>query len=112
MEKVKDIEQLLPDRIRSYRQKRGLTQAQLSELVDVTEHYIAEIENALKFPSMELIKNISTALNVPIYCLMQTEENVDLSRCAELRNMLEQKDEKELSTILDVLLTINKLSKE
>lgn len=109
MENTKDIEKILPERIRFYRQKHGLTQGQLSELVDVTEHYIAEIENALKFPSMDLIKNISTVLNVPIYSLMQTQENIDLNKYSELSNILNGKDERELSMILDVLLTINKL---
>lgn len=108
MENDKKIESILPEKIRYYRQQQDLTQGQLSELVNVTEHYIAEIENALKFPSMELIKNISIALNVPIYNLMQSDENIDVSRCSELRELLNAKDEKELSNILEVLLTLNK----
>lgn len=103
----KKVENILPERIRYYRQKQGLTQGQLSELVNVTEHYIAEIENRLKFPSMELIKKISLALNVPIYNLMQSLENIELSKCSELREILNAKEEKELSTMLDVLLSIN-----
>ena len=47
MKEDKKVEAILPERIRYYRQKQGLTQGQLSELVNVTEHYIAEIENAI-----------------------------------------------------------------
>lgn len=107
MKEDKKVETPLPERIRYYRQKQGLTQGQLSELVNVTEHYIAEIENKLKFPSMELIKKISLALNVPIYNLMQSLENIELSKYSELRAILNTKDEKELSTLLEVLLSIN-----
>ena len=80
MKEDKKVETILPERIRYYRQKQGLTQGQLSELVNVTEHYIAEIENAIKFPSMELIKKISLSLNVPIYCLMQTQTGIEIGR--------------------------------
>ncbi len=107
MKEDKKVETILPERIRYYRQKQGLTQGQLSELVNVTEHYIAEIENELKFPSMELIKKFSLALNVPIYNLMQSLENIELSNCSKLRTILNAKDEKELSTMLEVLLSIN-----
>lgn len=69
------------------------------------------MENAIKFPSMELIKKISLALNVPIYCLMQTQDNIDLINHMELQNTLLLKDEKELSTMLDVLLTLNDCKK-
>lgn len=104
-----EIESILPERIRFYRQKQKLTQGQLSELVDVTEHYIAEIENAIKFPSMELIKKISLSLKVPIYCLMQTQTDIDSINYVELQNILSSKDDMELSTMLDVLLTVNGL---
>ncbi len=108
MKEFSEIEVILPERIRFYRQKQGLTQGQLSESVNVTEHYIAEIENAIKFPSMELIKSISFALNVPIYCLMQTQDSIDKINYLELQDALASKDEAELSAMLDVLLTINK----
>lgn len=108
MKEISEIDIILPEQIRFYRQKQRLTQGQLSELVNVTEHYIAEIENAIKFPSMELIKSISLALNVPIYCLLQTQDNFDKIDYLELQNALSSKDEAELSTMLDVLLTVNK----
>lgn len=111
MKEISKIEVILPERIRFYRQKQGLTQGQLSELVNVTEHYIAEIENAIKFPSMELIKSISLALNVPIYCLMQTQDSIDTINYLELQSALSTKDEAELSTMLDVLITINECKK-
>ena len=109
MKETKGIDTILPEQIRFYRQKKGLTQGQLSELVNVTEHYIAEVENAIKFPSIDLIKSISSALNVPLYNLMQSQDNISETNYLELQNILMSKDETELSTMLDVLLTINKI---
>ena len=58
MKEDKKAETIIPERIRYYRQKQGLMQGQLSEFVNVTEYYIAEIENAIKFPSIELLKKL------------------------------------------------------
>lgn len=109
MKEICEIEVTLPEQIRFYRQKQGLTQRQLSELVNVTEHYISEIENAIKFPSMELIKNISLALNVPIYCLMMPRDNIRKVNFFELQKALSTKDEAELTTMLGVLIIINEM---
>ena len=51
-------------RIKSERKYQGLSQEKLAEMVNVTPHYIYEIERGLKAMSMETLANISNALNV------------------------------------------------
>lgn len=52
------------DRIKEYRKKRGLTQEQLSERVDVTLEYISQIERGLKVPSMQVFIKLVEVLDV------------------------------------------------
>lgn len=51
-------------RIKAERKKLGLSQEKLSELVNVTPHYIYEIERGTKAMSMETLINICTALEL------------------------------------------------
>lgn len=51
-------------RIKSERKYQGLSQEKLAEMVNVTPHYIYEIERGLKAMSMETLANISNTLNI------------------------------------------------
>lgn len=51
-------------RIKQCRKLQKLTQENLAELVDVSPHYIYEIERGLKSMSLATLADISTVLNV------------------------------------------------
>ena len=51
-------------RIKLARKQKGLSQEKLSELVNVTPHYIYEIERGLKAMSVETLVGISQQLEV------------------------------------------------
>ena len=51
-------------RIRSLRKKRGLTQEQLAEKMNVSTPYIAKIENGKTHPSIDIVCIIVKALNL------------------------------------------------
>lgn len=51
-------------RIKSERQNRKLSQEKLAEIINVSPHYIYEIERGLKAMSLETLINMSTALNI------------------------------------------------
>ena len=50
--------------VKIYRQKRGLTQSQLGELVDISEHRISEIERGKCNLTLKPVNKIANALNV------------------------------------------------
>lgn len=54
----------LGNRIRLYRNEKGLTQEQLSEMVFLNVVHISNIENGKKHPSLEALVNIAAALDV------------------------------------------------
>ncbi len=53
-------------RIKAERRKVGLTQEGLSEIVNVTPHYIYEIERGMKAMSVETLMNLSEALELSV----------------------------------------------
>ncbi|MBQ8459091.1 helix-turn-helix transcriptional regulator [bacterium] len=58
---VKDV---LARRLKEIRKKRGFTQEQLAELVDVAPRHISFIETARSFPSGDLLERICKNLNI------------------------------------------------
>ena len=51
-------------RIKTIRKSNRLTQEQLAELINVSPHYIYEIEKGLKKMSLDTLTSLSSSLNV------------------------------------------------
>lgn len=51
-------------RIKEYRNKKGLSQEALANMVSVDYRHIASIENGRKYPSLELVILIANALTI------------------------------------------------
>ena len=58
---------LLGSNIAKYRKQNNFTQNQLADLVNVSREHIAKVETARRNMSMNLLFNISSALNIPEY---------------------------------------------
>ena len=59
-EKIK----IIGKQIAKYRKERGLTQNQLSEILDIYREHLAKIETAKRGISLGLVFEISEALNI------------------------------------------------
>lgn len=59
-----DIKFLLGSRVKEYRKKLGMTQAELAELVNVDNKHISCIESGKNFPSADLIERLANALKI------------------------------------------------
>jgi transcriptional regulator with XRE-family HTH domain len=62
--------------VRKYRKQLNFTQAQLSELLDISPSFVGYIENGKTYPSFRTIELLSIALQVPPGKLF--EDNGDL----------------------------------
>ena len=74
-----DIKKLFGIRLKNLRKKRGLTQAQIAELVNVDAKHISCIENAKTFPSSALISDLVKAFNIHPKELFEFEETPSMS---------------------------------
>ncbi len=67
---------LIGSRIRNCRRSKGYTQEGLAELVEVSPHYIYEIEKGMKMMSLPTLERLSVHLNVSTDYLIFGEERV------------------------------------
>ncbi|BCS55620.1 helix-turn-helix domain-containing protein [Geobacter sp. SVR] len=91
---MKTTRELLGARIKELRKRRGLTQEQLAEKVDLATRYISLIEVGRSSPSLETIENIANTLEVELKDLFDYM-HLDPERVApvELGKSLDEIDE-------------------
>lgn len=65
--------------LKEIRKGKGLTQKQLAGKINISNTYLSEIENNTRRPSIEVIKGISDALDIPfVYLILKSLEKEDL----------------------------------
>lgn len=65
---------LIGERIRSLREKKGLTQGDIEERSGLLRCYTSRVENGHTVPSLETIEKIARALEVPLYLVFYDGE--------------------------------------
>jgi transcriptional regulator with XRE-family HTH domain len=53
-------------KLRSIRKRRGMTQEQFSELLDISIDFLSLVERGLNAPSFESIESFSITLGIPV----------------------------------------------
>ena len=64
------IAELLGERVRELRKKRGLTQVQLSERCDIPQSRISAIEKGSHVPNVETVIRLARALGCKVAALV------------------------------------------
>jgi transcriptional regulator with XRE-family HTH domain len=65
---------LIGERIRTLREKKGLTQGDIEERSGLLRCYTSRVENGHTVPSLETIEKIARALEVPLYLVFYDGE--------------------------------------
>jgi transcriptional regulator with XRE-family HTH domain len=73
------IGELLGERVRELRTKRGLTQIQLSERCGVPQSRISAIEGGSHVPNVETVLRLASALGCKVTALMSVFDSRDLT---------------------------------
>ncbi|WP_064723620.1 XRE family transcriptional regulator [Paenarthrobacter nicotinovorans] len=78
---------MLPSRIRELRRNRGLTLGQVAQLTGLSVAMLSQVERGQSDPSLESLRRLAEALQVPIFDLFRGEgpEQVALIRHDERR---------------------------
>lgn len=66
----------LGERIKFFRNKSGLTQSGLGDLIDKSKNHITQIERGLSLPSVPVLYDISQILKVPIDCFFLDDDRM------------------------------------
>jgi transcriptional regulator with XRE-family HTH domain len=67
----KDIKSILGKNIKSFRSRKGLTQAVLAEKADISIIFLSSIERGAKFPKAETIAKIANVFEVEAFELFK-----------------------------------------
>lgn len=64
-------------KIRAFRKGAGLTSKRLAELADITPSMLSQIEKGITNPSLQTLKLISVALNIPLFNFFLEDTNTE-----------------------------------
>ena len=89
LEKIRNV---LPNRVRTFRNSKVWTQERLAEEIDIHTTYVSRIESGKKFPALVIICKIADALGVNAYELLMDEVKLKSSdyKLKKLVNTLNQ----------------------
>ena len=91
-------------RIKSAREKKGLTQEQLAEQVNLSPMHISVIERGNKLPRLETLIKIANVLDVSADTLLQDVVNNQIKlRTSEASNLIAQLSRKDQRRVLAAL---------
>jgi transcriptional regulator with XRE-family HTH domain len=60
------LRKLFGKKLRSFRKRRGMTQEQFAELLDISVDFLSLVERGLNAPSFESIESFSITLGIPV----------------------------------------------
>ena len=91
-------------RIKSAREKKGMTQEQLAELVNLSPMHVSVIERGNKLPRLETLINIANILDVSADLLLQDVVNnqvkLHTSEASDLIAQLSREDQRRVLAAL------------
>lgn len=88
--------------IKKRRELLNLTQEQLAELLNVSTHYIYELERGTKYPSVPVLLKIADVLNVSLDLLF-TKTEIENSNTDNLSLLISSLSPKKRETVYKVL---------
>ena len=96
---------LFGSRIRSIREAAGLSRETLAERADINPNYLGEIERGEKWPSLEVIERLASALAVspPTFFDYEAEEVDDTILLSKLQYILSNRNTGQLQQAFRVL---------
>lgn len=79
---------MVGNRIRDVRMGQGLTLAKLAELTGLSTGLISQVERNITDPSLETLRRVAQALDVPLFSLFQEEDQSSVAVVRADRRML------------------------
>ena len=99
---------MIGKRIQALRKARGLTQEQLSQMVDLSPNYLSNIETGLKTPKLETLIELMNALQCDANALLSDVVDATLSQeSKQISSTLAElapKDQRRIMKVLQVLI--------
>lgn len=98
----------LGEKIKKERMRNRLTQEMLAEMADITSSYVGQIERGERKVTLSKLVRIANVLNVSVdYLLSDHIELTDDNLQVEIKNAMNNMEEKDKHMIIDIIKIIN-----
>ncbi len=91
-------------RIKAYRKSMGISQEKLAEMINVSPHYIYEIERGTKTMSLETFVTLSEALNLSTDYILFGDKKDDTVSFSEQLNRMDEEQRTRAESAFKALL--------
>ncbi len=98
----------LGEKIKKERVHNRLTQEMLAEMAEITSSYVGQIERGERKVTLSKLVRIANVLNVSVdYLLSDTIDMIDDDLEIEVKNAMNNMEEKDKKMIIDIIKIIN-----
>ncbi len=108
----KEINIIVGSNIRFYRDKYGFTRERLSELIDVSPHFLYDVECGTVGVSLSTLKKICDVLGISADSLLWSNKKTDISSISKRLEHVDQKYIDIIDKLIQTQLEIIALSKK
>ncbi|MDR2701954.1 MAG: helix-turn-helix domain-containing protein [Spirochaetaceae bacterium] len=88
-----DLRALLGENLKRYRLAKGLSQAKLAEILDITPNFISEIETGKRWVSSDTLVNLAESLGIEEYELIKPPEAPNMEIASFIQNYTQKASE-------------------
>ena len=102
------MEKIIGKKIQEYRKKKGVTQEQLSEVLDITPHYLSALERGIYNIKLETLVKILNYLDCSadeIFCdVVNKSFSVTPNKLSEKLDSLPIEEQKRILAVVDTMI--------
>jgi transcriptional regulator with XRE-family HTH domain len=95
-----DLRITLGANLKRYRCFRGLSQAKLAEIVDISPNFISDIETGKRWLSSDTLVNLAEALNIEVFEFLKPSEAIS----GDIADLLTKYTEEASSTLTGLVV--------
>ena len=102
------MEKIIGKRIQEFRKKKGMTQDELSEIIDISPHYLSALERGIYNIKLETLVKILNTLGISadevFYDVVEKSSAVSAIRLSERLEALPTEEQERILAVVDTMI--------
>ena len=102
------MEKIIGKRIQEFRKKKGMTQDELSEIIDISPHYLSALERGIYNIKLETLVKILNTLDISadeVFCdVVEKSSAVSANRLSERLEALPTEEQERILAVVDTMI--------
>ena len=102
------MEKIIGKRIQEFRKKKGMTQEELSEIIDISPHSLSALERGIYNIKLETLVKILNTLDISadeVFCdLVNKSSAVSSNRLSDRLDSLTKEEQKKILAVVDTMI--------